>query len=120
MQKGLLREPHLLLSKHYTKMSPFNSLLMVIGKFSIKMGNLLHMFGSCECHSKPTKEMYMPLRQTPKTLFVVVNVNLATNRNWQTKLLDAKKVTHLNLLQEGVKTDTWCYNVQSGKQLLSL
>ena len=39
-----------------------------------------------------------------ETLFVAACVNWATNRNWQTKLLDTRKVTLLNLLrQESVK-----------------
>ena len=35
-----------------------------------------------------------------KALFVVICINWATNRNWQTKLLHRKKVTQLNLLHQ--------------------
>ena len=43
-----------------------NSFLMVTGKFSIVIRILLHVFGSRERHSEPTKEMCIPLRPIPK------------------------------------------------------
>ena len=44
-----------------------NTFRTVTGKFSVMIKkNLLYVFGSCERHSKPMKEMDMPLRPTPK------------------------------------------------------
>ena len=45
---------------------PVNPLLTVTGKFPFIIENLVYVFGSCERHSKSTKEMYMPLKPTPK------------------------------------------------------
>ena len=42
------------------------SFLTVTGKFSVTVGTLLYIFGSYERHCKPTKEMCIPLRLTPK------------------------------------------------------
>ena len=65
--------------------------------------NLLSVFGSRERHSKRTKVKCMPLRTTSEALFVVC-VNWATNRNWQTKVLDTRKVSQRNVLRkESVK-----------------
>ena len=36
--------------------------MTVTGKFSFIIGCLLYVFGSCKRHSKPKKEMYIPLR----------------------------------------------------------
>ena len=62
------------------------------------IGNL-SVFGSRERHSKPTKVKCMPLRPTSEALFVVC-VYWATDRNGQTKLLDARKVTQRNVLRK--------------------
>ena len=77
----------------------------------------VHPFCSCERHSELTEEMFIPFvhvnvilnlqkrctslwdRYQRKTLFVIdVSINWATDRNWQTKLLDTWKVTQINLL----------------------
>ena len=71
------------------------------------VGALLVVFGSCERHAIFVKEMYVPLRPIHrKTLFAAeFSLNWATNRNWQTKLLDRRKVTQLNILrQKSVKS----------------
>ena len=39
---------------------------MVTGKFSVTIGTLLYVVGSCERHFKFMKEMYIPLRPIPK------------------------------------------------------
>ena len=51
------------------------------------------------------REVCSPLRTMPKgDTFCCRLYNWATNRNWQTKLLDRRKVTQLNLLcRERVK-----------------
>ena len=43
---------------------------------------LLYSFGPCERHSKPTKDMYIPLRLTPEKLFCtfLVHVNVILNQ----------------------------------------
>ena len=65
----------------------------VTGKFSVMKVTRLYVFGSCERHSKLTEEMHIPLRPTPKTLFVVdASTNRLTNRNCQTRLLGTWKV----------------------------
>ena len=47
------------------------------------------------------QEMFIPLRPIQReTLFVVVCINWATRRNWQTKLLHSRKVTQLSLLRQ--------------------
>ena len=43
-----------------------NSFLMITGKFSVMMGALLYVLGLCECHSKLTDKMHIPLRPIPK------------------------------------------------------
>ena len=53
---------------------------------------------SCERHSKLTEEMYSPLRPILKedsSSFTFYK--LATNRNWQSKVLDTGKVTQQNI-----------------------
>ena len=54
------------------------------------IGTVLYVFGSRERHSKLTEEMYTPLRPIPKEdLFAVdAAISWATNRHWQTKVLD--------------------------------
>ena len=42
------------------------SFLTIAGKFSVRIGSLLYVFGSCERQSTPTKETYIPFRQIPK------------------------------------------------------
>ena len=49
---------------------------------------LLYVFGSCERHCEPAKEICSPLRPIPKGDSVVVFTIWATNRNWQARLLD--------------------------------
>ena len=46
--------------------------------------------------------MYIPLRLIRREILFVVDVaiNWATNRNWQTKVLDTRKVTQLTLLRQ--------------------
>ena len=75
------------------------------GKFSVMKVTRLYVFGSCERHSKLTEEIHIPLRPTPKTLFVVdASTNRLTNRNCQTRLLGTWKVKQLSLLRrESVK-----------------
>ena len=74
-----------------------NSILTVTGKIMDMLGSLLYIFGSSERHCKSSKETYIPLRPNQiDTLFVVVCINWATNRNWQTKLRDRRKVTDRN------------------------
>ena len=49
-------------------------------------------------------------------LFAVdFSINLATNRNWQTKLLDRRKVTQLNILRHERVEDF--YDSRRQKQL---
>ena len=40
--------------------------LMITVKFSVMIGTLPYVFGSCERLSKLTEEMYIPLRPIPK------------------------------------------------------
>ena len=87
---------------HTNGVSIFNSFWTVTGKFSVMIGNLLYVFGSCECHYKPTKKKCTSLWHwyQMETLFVVVCVNWATNRNWPTKLFGTRKVAQLNSLRQ--------------------
>ena len=74
-----------------------NSFLTITGTFSVMIGNL-YVLGSCERHSKPTKEMCMFFGPTSKGDTLCCRLcNWATNRNWETKLLDTGKTTQLNL-----------------------
>ena len=43
-----------------------NSFLTETGQFSFMRENLLYIFGSCERHSKSTKEMYIPFETDTK------------------------------------------------------
>ena len=43
-----------------------NSFLWKAGQFSVMIGTLLYVFGSCERHSNLTEEMGIPLRPIPK------------------------------------------------------
>ena len=58
-------------------------------------GTLLYVLGSCERHSKPYRRDVHPFEADTKgRLFVVdVSVKWPSNRNWQTKVLDSRKVT---------------------------
>ena len=71
-------------------------------------GTLLYVFGSCERHFEQQKGVHsFETDAKEKTFFVVVCINWATDRIWQTKLLDRRKVTQPNLLrQKSVKTRT--------------
>ena len=76
------------------------------------IGSRLYIFGSCVLHSKPTRDV-RPFgtngctsiwgQYQREAFFVVVCIHWTTNRNWQSKLLDGRKVTQLILLcQESV------------------
>ena len=59
------------LHEHYSftivlKITELNPFLTIIRKLSVMTGTLLYVFGSCECQSKFTEEMRVPLRPTPK------------------------------------------------------
>ena len=48
---------------------------------------------------------HMERRSRNKLIILIIIINWATNRNWQTQATDTWKVTQLNLLrQENVKT----------------
>ena len=67
------------------------------------IGTILYVFGSNERLSKPTKEMYMPVRPIPKgDIIFVVCANWIINRNWHTKVLDTRKVLQLKLLRREI------------------
>ena len=72
-------------------MITINSFLTVAGTLWVTIG-LLHVSGLRERHFEPTKERctFLLARHQRETLFVVVCINWATNRNWQTKLLDTR------------------------------
>ena len=75
-----------------------NSFLTVTGKFSVMIGTLVYVFGSCEHHSKLQIRKIHPFKTDN------VSINWATDRNRQTKQLDTWLVTQLTLLrQESVK-----------------
>ena len=75
----------------------------------VMVGTLLFAFGSCEFHSKFVKEMHIPLIPIQrKTLFATeFCINWATNKMWQTKLLDRRKVTQLSMLHQKSVNVTW-------------
>ena len=62
------------------------------------LGTLFYVSGSCERHSELTEEMYIPLRPIPKEDFSSLTF-LSTGKvtNWQTKVLDTREVTQLDL-----------------------
>ena len=79
----------------------FNLFLAVTRKFSVLMGTLLYLVGSCERHSEPTKEIAHPFEaDTDGRYSLVVCINWATNRNWQTKMLDTRQITKLMLVRQ--------------------
>ena len=51
-------------------------------------------------------EMYIPLRPIARGN-ILVSINRAPHRNWQTKLLDRRKVTQLNLLRQEGDKEVW-------------
>ena len=70
-----------------------HSFLTVTRKISIMIGTHLNICGSCDRHPELTKEMCIPLRSIPNS--VADCRTWATNRKWQTKLLDTRKLKWL-------------------------
>ena len=87
-------------------LNTFYSFLSVTGKLSlsVKTGTLLYVFGSCECHSKPTKEMHISLRPIPKNdalpRWGFYKLGIWQKLADQSRLHDTWKVTHLKLLRQ--------------------
>ena len=60
------------------------------------------------------KEMHIPLRPIPEEDSLRFSINWATNKNWQTNLLDRRKVFQLNILrQESVHSGRHCSGRES-------